>query len=308
MKSFLGAFLALALLGATAAQACNGPQPPNCNCNQSTGQWEVNVSASAGASSSSKATGGNASATGGNANQQQQQSLNNSGNSSNTNNVSATGGTNTNKVSNANTNNVSNVANGGTGGAGGSASSSIASGAVKNTNTQTTSIGAVGSTSSVGNVSGGTSSASADGNGNGSNNTNVTYEAAKTYRQPVATAYSASLTSGMDTCLGSASAGAQTQILGLTFGKTYVDKNCVLIKQTKLLREAGLERSACKRMQMHAEGADIKEAMAEAGEDCPPLAAPTPVEAPVAAAPVDAVTHQELRVVEDRITTKVLSK
>jgi len=307
------------------------------NGNVSSGSTSGATSGSTSSATGGNATGGNANATGGavagsgnstNSNKNSNQSsasLNNSGNNS----ATATGGA---------------GGKGGTGGAGGNATigtgavqntnnvsggnstASISAGAVQNSVTNTSSaiggtssakVGNVGASvgnvgASVGNVTSGasTSGATASGNGDGSNNTNITYEAPRTYRAPVSTAYSASLTSGIDTCLGSASAGAQTQILGLTFGKTYVDKNCILIKQTKLLRESGLDRSACKRMQMGKEGDLIKQAMQEAGEDCPPAVDYTPPPAPVAAAPVpaDAVTHQELRVVEDRITTKVLSK
>jgi hypothetical protein len=245
--------------------------------------------------------------------QGQQQSINNSGNST----IEKGAVTNNNTVSGGNasiaegavknTNNNTSVA------VGGNSNASIASGAVKNTVQSNSSVGNVGSTSSVGNVSTGasTSSATAEASGNGSgngngNSTDITYAAPKTYRAPVETAYSASLTSGFDTCLGSISGGAQTQILGLTLGGTKIDKNCILIKQTQLLREVNQSRAACFRMQMGKEGADIKQAMADAGAECPPLVVPVVV----APAPVvsDSVTHSELADVEKRITSHVLQK
>lgn len=290
-----------------------------------------NVSAGAGATSTATggtATGGSATANGGtNTNTLgQQQSLNNSGNNSSTSNASVAAGAVQNTVaggaggqggqggkggkatiqtgavqsSNSNVNNV----------AGGTSVATVAAGAVQNTVGSTSSVGNVGSTSSVGDVSTGASTSTATANGNGSGNGNgnsVNFEAAKTYRAPVATAYAASLTSGADTCLGSISGGAQTQILGLTIGGTKRDKGCDLIKQTHLLMELQQSRAACIRAQLKEEGALIKEAMKEAGAECPPLVTPV-AEVPVIVPPSDAVTHAELRLIEDRITTKIVSK
>jgi hypothetical protein len=296
----------------------------------------INGSVSAGAGASSNATGGTATATGGNATggsatnnstNTQGQAINNSGNQTSTSSASIAKGA----VTNNNTVSGGAGGQGGQGGAGGNASisrgavqnsnvvtggtssASIASGAVQNTVGSTSSVsGVAGGAATVGNVSTGASTSSATANGNGSGNgngntTDVTYEAAKTYRAPVSTAYSASLTSGMDTCLGSISAGGQTQILGITFGKTVRDKGCDLIKQTHLLLELNQQRAACIRATLDKEGALIREAMKEAGAECPPLVAPV-VEVAPAPTPPDAVTHAELRLLEDRITTKVVSK
>jgi hypothetical protein len=293
MKFILGAILALSL--SSVVMACEGTPPPNCECDQATGTYvTISASAAASASSTSKATGGNASATGGNATQGQTQSLNNSGNST----ASATGG-NIQAGAVRNTNSNTNVANGGSGG---SATASIASGAIKTVNTQATSIGNVGSTSQVGNTS-----ATANGSGNGTNDTNVTYQAPKEYRNPVNTAYSAPLTSGLDTCVGSVSAGAQTQILGLTFGSTKRDTRCELIKQTHLLVDLHQERAACFRAQLGKEGAEIREAMKEAGAECPPIVEAAPVVIQQQQ-PGDLVTQDQLRQVEDRITTRIVQK
>ena len=294
----------LVAMGATSAMACDGPQPKGCNCDPKTNTWVTTVNGINGNISAGATAGATATSTAG---------------------ATATNTSN-------NTNNNSNVANGGAGGQGGKGgnatatggSATIAKGAVTNnvsqgqgqsqtqTNTVSNSgnatIGNVGSTSSVGNVSTGasTSDASASNNGNGSNNTtiNTEYRAAKI---PVATAYSASLTSGIDTCLGSASGGAQTQILGLTFGKTYVDKNCILIKQTHLLREVDQDRAACFRMQQGKEGEAIRQAMKDAGAECPPLVA-TAVTVVQPLPPTDAVSHSELAEVEKRIVQKVTQK
>jgi hypothetical protein len=204
-----------------------------------------------------------------------------------------------------NTNNVSG-GQGGAGGAGGSAT--IAAGAVTNTvSGGSASIAAGAVTNSVSASTGAsTSSATANGNGSGNGNGNsvtTNYQAAKI---PVATAYSASLTSGMDTCLGSFSAGGQTQVLGITFGKTVRDKGCDLIKQTHLLLELNQQRAACVRATLGEEGKLIREAMKEAGAECPPLQ--VPVSEVIVTAPTDAVTHEELAEVEHRIVTHVVQK
>ena len=128
---------------------------------------------------------------------------------------------------------------------------------------------------------------SADNAGNSQATTiESTYQAA---RIPVSTAYSAALTSGIDTCLGSASAGAQTGILGLTLGSTRRDKTCEFIKKTHLVGQFSA-KAGCQYMVDH--DADIAKAMREAGVTCedpaPVAAVPAPVtpEVPVAVSPV----------------------
>lgn len=340
MKILLGLLATLVL--ANAALACDSNPPPNCYCKN--GQWYSNITnnvynstvngvngnvspvatAGAGATATANpvvnanpvANGGSVSNAGNNANtntqnqtNSQQQNLNNSGNNSAVGYGGAGGkggqggkggaGGNAQNTS-SNVNNVSS----------GPSSASIAAGAVQNTLGSNASVNGVSTTSgaTVGDVSTGasTSAATASGNGNGSGNS-VTYEAAKTYRAPVATAYAASLTSGADTCLGSVSGGAQTQIFGFSLGGTKRDKGCDLIKQTHLLMELQQNRAACIRAQLKEEGALIKEAMKEAGAECPPLVTPV-VEAPVVVPPADVVTRAELNEVERRITTHIVTK
>jgi hypothetical protein len=112
------------------------------------------------------------------------------------------------------------------------------------------------------------SNATATGNGSG-NATSITQNYQDS-RPVVASAYSGSLTSGLDTCLGSVSAGIQTQIVGVSGGKTIVDKNCVMIKQVQLLVQLGYPTAACFRARQDFE---IDEAMKAAGIECyePPL-------------------------------------
>jgi len=114
------------------------------------------------------------------------------------------------------------------------------------------------------------SNATATGNGSG-NATSITQNY-QDYRPAVNSAYSGSLTSGLDTCLGSVTAAVQTQIVGVSGGKTIVDKNCVMIKQVQLLVQLGYPTAACFRARQDSE---IDEAMKAAGIECyePPVAA-----------------------------------
>lgn len=166
-----------------------------------------------------------------------------------------------------------------------SGNSSIASGAVKNSNTNTASAYNDGNNNGSNNRL--TSTASNNGNndgsnnkltatangagsndGNGSNNTTVSYQAS---RSPVSTAYAPGLTSGIDTCLGSVSAGAQTQVMGFTFGGTKVDKNCITIKRTHLIAEFSAP-AGCAYMLKNVPGA--AEAFKDAGVTCSSIIPP----------------------------------
>lgn len=125
-------------------------------------------------------------------------------------------------------------------------------------------------------------SATASGNGSG-NSTVVNQSFSDVYRErlnPVSTAIGSNLTSGADTCLGSVTGGVQTQILGVSGGKTVVDENCVLIKNTKLLLSMGLPSAACFYVRKDPK---IDEAMSAAGVECrEPPSFPRVVPAPIA--------------------------
>lgn len=121
------------------------------------------------------------------------------------------------------------------------------------------------------------------------NQTNTSLQFNETYRERlvVASVVAPNLTSGMDTCLGSTSAGLQTQIVGLSGGKTTVDENCVLIKQVHLLIEMGHNTAACYRARQNR---DIDLAMTAAGVECrEPPSVPRVVPAPGAAQNVEDV-------------------
>lgn len=130
--------------------------------------------------------------------------------------------------------------------------------------------GSARSSAQGGNATGGNASA----NGNGSGNvTNITdsYSEARNVAASAATPFL--VTSGEDTCLGSVGGGVQTQILGLSGGKTVVDENCVLIKNTKLLIAMGYDSAACYYVRQNPQ---IDQAMTAAGVEC---REPSPIEA-----------------------------
>ncbi|VAW59059.1 hypothetical protein MNBD_GAMMA08-739 [hydrothermal vent metagenome] len=74
------------------------------------------------------------------------------------------------------------------------------------------------------------------GNGIGNNNSRTSYEARDI---PVATAYAPALTTSNDTCMGSTSAGAQGLLLGISFGTTWTDDDCITRKDARFVHNAG---------------------------------------------------------------------
>lgn len=124
------------------------------------------------------------------------------------------------------------------------------------TNNNTATGGAGGSASATGgNIESGAVNVQVNGGGNGGN-------------RPVSTALAPALTSGIDTCMGSVSAGGQGVGFGLSVGTTYIDQNCVLIKSVKMLMVMGMPEVACFRARMGEEGKLNDEAMKLAGVDC----------------------------------------
>lgn len=81
---------------------------------------------------------------------------------------------------------------------------------------------------------------------------------------PVSTAYAPALTSGIDTCTGSFSAGGQATTFGLSFGKTIIDKDCVLRKDVRLLHNMGYPRLA---LVLFCQKESVQKATASAGYD-----------------------------------------
>ncbi len=155
---------------------------------------------------------------------------------------------------------------------------------------------ATGGTASIGNVSTGPSTATASNSNtnNANNSSNLsssvsvegdTFIQARNRRIPVSTAYAAPLTSGIDTCLGSASAGVQTGILGVSLGGTKRDRICETIKLSRELHHMGMREGA---VQLLCIDERVRVAMRNAGTPCeavtyapPPMAydePPPPVE------------------------------
>ena len=101
---------------------------------------------------------------------------------------------------------------------------------------------------SVGNISSSTSNSN-NANNSSQNVANVSVTGAtNNYHQrriPVASAYSAPLTSGIDTCLGSATGAVQTGLFGLSLGKTNHDKTCERIKLARELNGIGFLVEGC---------------------------------------------------------------
>ncbi len=146
---------------------------------------------------------------------------------------------------------------------------------------------ATGGAASIGNVSTGPSTATAsNSNTNNANNSsnlssNVSVEGdryiqARNRRIPVSTAYAAPLTSGIDTCLGSASAGVQTGILGVSLGGTKRDRICETIKLSRELHHMGMREGA---VQLLCNDVRVRVAMRNAGTPCEAVTyAPPPPE------------------------------
>ena len=159
---------------------------------------------------------------------------------------------------------------------------------------------ATGGTASIGNVSTGPSTATASNSNtnNANNSSNLsssvsvegdTFIQARNRRIPVSTAYAAPLTSGIDTCLGSASAGVQTGILGVSLGGTKRDRICETIKLSRELHHMGMREGA---VQLLCLDERVRVAMYNAGTPCdavtyapPPIAYDVPPPPPVEYAP-----------------------
>lgn len=157
---------------------------------------------------------------------------------------------------------------GGNGGAGGNAAGGSATGGAGGSATGGSATGGDGGNQWQTVDNSGNSSNS--GNNTGTSNVSISqnYEAK---RIPVSTAYAPALTSGIDTCLGSFSAGAQHTVFGISFGKTTVDENCVMLKQARMLHEMGLRVAAWQRM---CQSPDTRAALIDSGSyDCRSTAA-----------------------------------
>lgn len=124
------------------------------------------------------------------------------------------------------------------------------------------------SNSTVGNVSTGasTSNSNQSQSTSNSNNSSVVVEGDEAQkRNPVSTAYAGSLTSGIDTCMGSSTAGAQGVGFGISLGSTWTDKNCTRLKSARQLDMMGYKEAAVQVMCLNKE---VEVAMKAAGTPC----------------------------------------
>ena len=67
------------------------------------------------------------------------------------------------------------------------------------------------------------------------------------------------LTSSNDTCMGSASGSANVPGIGLSFGKTYTDDNCVMLKNSRELWNMGMKAASMALMCMDKNNRDALE-------------------------------------------------
>lgn len=219
---------------------------------------------SGGSAATSEATGGNA--TGGNAT------------------IGASSLSNTSAITNTNTSTSASsaaVGNVGSSSTVGDLSTGPSTASVGNLTTGASTASTGASTAAVGNLTTGASNATTGASTANSdqsqatsnaNNSSVTVAGdAAQARNPVSTAYSASLTSGIDTCMGSSSAGAQGVGFGISIGSTWTDKNCARLKNARQLVIMGHRAAAVQLMCLNPE---IKLAMSNGGTPCATVRGP----------------------------------
>jgi hypothetical protein len=84
-------------------------------------------------------------------------------------------------------------------------------------------------------------------------------------RAPVATAFAAPLTSGIDTCMGSSSMGIQGIGFGVSVGSTWTDDNCKRLKNSVRLQSMGFNAAA---LALMCQEPTVSKAMRVAGTPC----------------------------------------
>lgn len=99
-------------------------------------------------------------------------------------------------------------------------------------------------------------------------------------RAPVSSAIAPSLVSGADTCMGSTTVGAQGVGVGFSFGNTWTDDNCVMLKNSTILWNMGKADAA---VALLCNNVQVRKALEQAGTPCPdgrPQPQPQPTVAP----------------------------
>ncbi len=74
------------------------------------------------------------------------------------------------------------------------------------------------------------------------------------------------LTSSNDTCMGSTSGSANAPGIGLSFGTSWVDGNCKMLKNSRELWNMGMKAAA---MALMCNDPDNREALESTGYECP---------------------------------------
>lgn len=85
-------------------------------------------------------------------------------------------------------------------------------------------------------------------------------------KMPAAQAATPVLVSSNDTCMGSTSAGVATVQVGVSFGTTWTDDNCIMLKNSREMFNMGLHAAAVARMCMDKKNL---EALELTGYTCP---------------------------------------
>ena len=97
--------------------------------------------------------------------------------------------------------------------------------------------------------------------------TNSTSDSTTTVKSPPPTAVAPNITSiNNDLCAVGVSGAAQTQILGIAIGSTFVDKNCERLKLSKTLYDMGMKVAAVSTL---CQDERVFTAMMNAGTPCP---------------------------------------
>ena len=97
--------------------------------------------------------------------------------------------------------------------------------------------------------------------------TNSTSDSTTTVKSPPPTAVAPNITSiNNDLCAVGVSGAAQTQILGIAIGSTFVDKNCERLKLSKTLYDLGMKVAAVSTL---CQDERVFTAMMNAGTPCP---------------------------------------
>ena len=102
---------------------------------------------------------------------------------------------------------------------------------------------------------------------NSNSNTTSTTNSTTTVKSPPPTAVAPNITSiNNDLCAVGVSGAAQTQILGIAIGSTFVDKNCERLKLSKTLYDMGMKVAAVSTL---CQDERVFTAMMNAGTPCP---------------------------------------